>query len=78
MDMLVEKFVKNEFGNTQKIVKKNKVNFLIENGNELFKIIMSFGQQIFFKKKTSYSLFLNIDLMCMYTSKKKWHKLNKV
>jgi hypothetical protein len=44
MDMLVE----NEFGNTQKIVKNNKIKVLIENGKESFKIIMSFGQQNFF------------------------------
>jgi len=42
MDMLVEKLAKNEFGNTQKFVKNNKVKVLIENGKELFKIIMSF------------------------------------
>jgi hypothetical protein len=42
MDMLVEKLAKNEFGNAQKFVKNNKVKVLIENGKELFKIIMSF------------------------------------
>ncbi len=48
MGVLLEELAKNEFGNTQKFVKNNKIKVLIENGKESFTIIMSFGQQNFF------------------------------
>jgi hypothetical protein len=53
MDMLVKELAKNEFGNTQKFVKNNKINVLTENGKESFKIIMSSCQQNFFLKQSS-------------------------
>jgi hypothetical protein len=77
MDMLVEELAKNEFGNTQKFVKNNKIKVLIENGKESFTIIMSSGQQNFKKNKLHYSLFFK-HRFNVHTSKKKWHKLNKV
>lgn len=51
--MFVEELAKNEFGNTHKFVKNNKVKVLIEDGKESFKIIMSSCQQNILKKQSS-------------------------